>query len=129
MCAPGNIFDIPFALAIVEVPPAWTGHMHKLIGQSLMKRVLVIVVGDAVNVKLVVASFRHLVREEIAVITLVLFNISRKMGSYRMAENMLCVLSCDVPSGVKLPKYLSFVEGSWSGVLPVTVVSCLFRLL
>ena len=57
---PGSASDIPFALALVEVPPAWTGEMHNLIGQSLVKGVLVIVVGDALNIKPVVASFRDL---------------------------------------------------------------------
>ena len=126
---PGTIANIPFALAVVEVPLAWTGDMHNLIGQLLVKGVLVIVVGDTVNVKPVVTSFRDLVHEEITVVNLLLFNTSRKIGSYRMPENQLCVLAHEIPSGVKFPRYLSFVEGSWPGVLPVEVVGYLFSTL
>ena len=63
---PWYVSDIPFVLAVVEVPPAWKWDMHNLIGQLLVKEVSVVVVG--VNVKPVVASFRDLVQEEIVVL-------------------------------------------------------------
>ena len=125
---PGSIADIPFALALVEVPPAWTGDMQNSIGQLLVKGLPVIVVGDAVNAKPVVISFCDLVQEEITVINLPLFNTRRKIGSFRMAENQLCVLARELPSAVKFPRYLSFVEGSWPGVLPGDVVGYLFSI-
>ena len=95
MPVPGSICDIPCALVVVEVPSAWTGDMHNLIGQQLVKGVPVVVVGEAVNVKPVVSGLCDIVQGEITVINLLLYNTSRKIGNYSMAENLMCILSCN----------------------------------
>ena len=113
--APGSVCDFPFALVVVEVPPSWTGDMHNLMGQPLVKGVPVVVVGEAVNAKPVVSGLCDIVQEEITVMNLLLYNTSRKIGSYSMAENQMCILSRDVVPGPKLPRHLSYVEATWFG--------------
>ena len=61
--------------------------------------------------KLVVTSFCDLVQEDIIAISLLPFNSSRSIGTSRMAESLLCVMAREVPSGVKFPRYLIFVDG------------------
>ena len=97
MPVPGSICDVPFAMVVVEVPSPWTGDMHNLIGQELVKRVPVSVGGEAVNVKHVVSGLRDIVQEEIAVIDLLLYNTRSKIGNYSMAKNLMCILSHDSP--------------------------------
>ena len=43
-----------------------------------------------------------------------------------MAENLLCVLARDSVSSSKFTRYVSFIEGSWSSILPVDVVGYVF---
>ena len=57
------------------------------------------VMGEAVNVKPMVSGLRDFVEEDIAVINLLLYNKSRKIGSYNMAKNLMCLLSRDAMPG------------------------------
>ena len=123
---PGPVCDIPFALVVVEVPPSWTCDMHNLIEQQLVKGVPVVVVGEAVDVKPVVRGLRNIVQEESTVINLLLYNTSCKIRRYIMAEKMMCILSHDAILGPKLHWYLSYVEATWFGTLPIEVVGYFF---
>ena len=125
MPSPGSVRDIPFALVAVEVLSSWTGNMHNLIGQPLGKGVLVVVLGEAVNVKSLVDGMHVMVQDEVTIVNILLYNASRKVASYRAAENVLCISSGDGVPGRKFPRYLRYVEATWAGSLPVEVVGYL----
>ena len=126
MPVPVSICDVPFAMVVVEVPSAWTGDMHHLIGQHVVKGAPVVVVGEVVNVKLVVSGLCDIVQEEIAVIILLLYNTSRKIGNYSMAENLMYILSRDLVPGPKFPRYFGYINALGSCTLHVEVVSYVF---
>ena len=85
-----------------------------------------VVVGGAMNVKHAVSGCGGIVQEDITVINLLLYSISRKIGSYSMAETMMCILSCDAVPSPKFPRHLSYVVAPWSGTLPTHVVGYFF---
>ena len=77
---------------------------------------------EAANVKHLVSGLCDIVQEEITVVTLLSYNTCRKIGSYSMAENMMCILRQDVVPSPNFPGYLSYVEATWCGTLLVEVV-------
>ena len=79
---PGSICDIAFGKVVPEVHAACTGDMHNFIRQQVVKRVPVVVVGQALNVKPVVSSVRNILQEEIIVINPLLYDTSCKRGIY-----------------------------------------------
>ena len=87
----GSLVDIPFVFALLEVPPSMNRGYAQFDWPMAGERGPCDCCWRDNQCKAGSTSFRELVQEEIAVINLHLFNTSRRLGSYTMAENHVCV--------------------------------------
>ena len=112
------ISALPFVCILIEVPRMWTLALHNIVAPFVLNGVLVAVTGEAADVRACVSNLKAACAEEFFHADVCVYNLSKASALYSMGQSALALCSLHQFSA-RLPRYLSYTQGTLSSAIPV----------
>ena len=124
---PSIISSLPFAACVIEVPRLYTASLHNLVAQLLFCGVPVFIAGDPADVKATVAALKATVAEDIYQCDVSIYNLLSKTPLYTSSSHLVSICSATT-FNTRMPRYLAYIEGPMSSLLPIEIFLYLLSL-
>ena len=112
---------LPFVCCLIEVRHMWTLAVHNIVPQFLLNGVLIAVTGETAHVPASVGNLKVAWSEEFFHADVCVYNLSKASAVYSMGQSALALYNLH-PLSSRLPRYMSFTQGTLSNPLPVEIV-------
>ena len=117
---PSFISALPFVCIMIEVPRMWTLALHNIVAQFVLNGILVAVTGETADVRACVSNLKAACAEEFFHADVCVYNLSKASTLYSGRQTALALCSrhhfC-----ARLPRFLSYIQGTLRSAIPVEV--------
>ena len=117
---PSFISALPFVSILIEIPRMWTLALHNIVAQFVLNGILVAVTGETAHIRACVSNLKAACAEEFFHAYVCVYNMSKPSALYSMGQTSLALCSLHQLSA-RLPRYLSYIQGTLTTAIPLEV--------